>query len=113
MIVGQNFFVLPCSYTDLLIFLSLLTTLLLGSTSSANPNPPKEEGRSIGLSIENPYALQGPLNKLESALDEIIGVFESEGSTTGAEGNFTKGKEGIELFKSWKKKLDEIKGGSV
>jgi len=61
--------------------------------------------------MENPYALEGPINKLESALDELIAVFEKEGETTGQEGNFTKGKEGIELFKSWKTQLDQIKMG--
>ena len=55
---------------------------------------PKEQGPSIFHSIENPYALREALNKLESSLDEIISMFESEGSTLAKDGSFSTGKEG-------------------
>ncbi|CBQ73961.1 conserved hypothetical protein [Sporisorium reilianum SRZ2] len=61
--------------------------------------------------IENPYALQEALTKLEAGLDEVIGLFQAEKNTLAREGNFTKGKEGIELFESWKQQLERIKAG--
>ena len=59
----------------------------------SDPNPPKTQGASIFHAIENPYALKEAVNKLESALDEIIGLFESEGETLAKDGSFSKGKE--------------------
>lgn len=59
----------------------------------SDPNPPKQEGRSIFNSIENPYALREAMTKLESSLDEIISLFQGEGDTLGKDGGFTKGKE--------------------
>ncbi|GAC93734.1 hypothetical protein PHSY_001299 [Pseudozyma hubeiensis SY62] len=61
--------------------------------------------------IENPYALQEALTKLESGLDEVISLFQAEKNTLAREGGFTKGKEGIELFESWKQQLERIKRG--
>lgn len=63
---------------------------------TADPDPieahrPKS---TIFQAIENPYALQEALNKLESALDDIIGMFQAEKNTLAREGGFTKGKEG-------------------
>ncbi|KAJ9480061.1 hypothetical protein PHBOTO_003816 [Pseudozyma hubeiensis] len=61
--------------------------------------------------IENPYALQEALTKLESGLDEVISLFQAEKNTLAREGGFTKGKQGIELFESWKQQLERIKRG--
>ncbi len=87
------------------------THSLLAIRPAANPNPPKEEGNSLFHSIENPYALQEAVNKMESALDEIIDLLQSENRTTGAEGSFSAGREGIQLFNSWKQELEKIKRG--
>jgi hypothetical protein len=46
----------------------------------SDPHPAKTQGSSIFHSIENPYALQEALNKLESSLDEIISLFQGEGN---------------------------------
>lgn len=59
-----------------------------------NPDPPKQEGSSIFQSIENPYALQEAINKLESSLDEVIHLFQGERETLASDGGFDKGKEG-------------------
>ena len=59
-----------------------------------NPSPPKQEGSSIFQSIENPYALQEAINKLESSLDEVIHLFQGERETLASDGGFDKGKEG-------------------
>ncbi|GAK65526.1 uncharacterized protein PAN0_009d3743 [Moesziomyces antarcticus] len=66
---------------------------------------------TIFQSIENPYALQEALTKLESGLDEVISLFQAEKNTLAREGGFTKGKQGIELFESWKQQLERIKAG--
>ncbi|PWN39345.1 hypothetical protein IE81DRAFT_369162 [Ceraceosorus guamensis] len=79
--------------------------------NQADPNLRREVGDSIGRSVENTFALGEKLNKLESVLDEVIGMFEAERETLGREGDFKKGKEGIELFKSWKHELERIKRG--
>ena len=80
-----------------------------------HPDPPyKHQQRSTILqAIENPYALQESLGRLQVALDEIISMFEKEHATTGGEGNFTRGKEGIQLFQSWKQQIDDIKAGKI
>jgi hypothetical protein len=44
-------------------------------------------------SIENPYALKEAIGKLESALDEILGLFQGERDTLAKDGAFGKGKE--------------------
>lgn len=49
--------------------------------------------RSHSSSIENPYALKEAINKLESALDEILGLFQGERDTLAKDGSFSKGKE--------------------
>ncbi|PWY98313.1 hypothetical protein BCV70DRAFT_37627 [Testicularia cyperi] len=66
---------------------------------------------TIFQAIENPYALQEALNRLESALDEVIGLFQAEKNTLAKEGGFSKGKEGIALFDGWKQELERIKRG--
>ncbi|GAC73044.1 hypothetical protein PANT_8c00038 [Moesziomyces antarcticus T-34] len=66
---------------------------------------------TIFQSIENPYALQEALTKLEAGLDEVISLFQAEKNTLAREGGFTKGKQGIELFESWKQELERIKAG--
>lgn len=66
---------------------------------AADPNPPKQEGSSIFQSIENPYALQEAINKLEGSLDEVIRLFQGERETLASDGGFEKGKEGIALFR--------------
>ena len=81
---------------------------MLADPDPASAHRPKS---TIFHAIENPYALQEALNKLESALDEIIGMFQGEKNTLGREGGFSKGKEGIELFESWKQHLERIKNG--
>lgn len=53
-----------------------------------------QEGGSIFQSIENPYALQEAINKLEASLDEIILLFRGERDTLASDGGFEKGKEG-------------------
>ena len=53
-----------------------------------------QEGSSIFQSIENPYKLQESINKLESALDEVISMFQGERQTLASDGGFEKGKEG-------------------
>lgn len=60
----------------------------------SNPHPAKTQGRSIFHSIENPYLLKEALNKLESALDEVIGIFQGEGKTLSKDGDFDEGKDG-------------------
>ncbi|SPO32512.1 uncharacterized protein UTRI_04256 [Ustilago trichophora] len=82
-------------------------------TRQPDPNP-LEANRPKGTifsAIENPYALQEALTKLESSLDEVIGLFQAEKNTLAREGNFSKGKQGIELFESWKQELERIKAG--
>lgn len=59
-----------------------------------DPSPPVQEGTSIFQSIENPYALQEAVNKLQSSLDEVIGLFKGERETLAKDGSFDKGKEG-------------------
>ncbi|TKY84626.1 hypothetical protein EX895_006528 [Sporisorium graminicola] len=66
---------------------------------------------TIFRAIENPYALQEALTKLEAGLDEVISLFQAEKNTLAKEGDFSKGKQGIELFESWKQKLERIKAG--
>lgn len=61
---------------------------------TADPDPPKTEGASIFQSIENPYALQQAVNRLEDSLDEIILMFRGERDTLASDGGFEKGKEG-------------------
>ncbi|SPC67980.1 uncharacterized protein UHOD_05467 [Ustilago sp. UG-2017b] len=79
------------------------------------PDPDPIESRrpksTIFSAIENPYALQEAINKLESSLDEVISLFQAEKNTLAREGGFTKGKQGIELFESWKQELERIKSG--
>ncbi|CDR98552.1 hypothetical protein [Sporisorium scitamineum] len=72
------------------------------------PHRPKT---TIFGAIENPYALQEALTKLESGLDEVISLFQAEKNTLAREGSFSKGKQGIELFESWKQQLERIKAG--
>ncbi|PWN21539.1 hypothetical protein BCV69DRAFT_258810 [Microstroma glucosiphilum] len=79
----------------------------------ANPDPPKQEGSSIFQSIENPYALQEAINKLESSLDEVIHLFQGERETLASDGGFDKGKEGIQLFRDWKATLEKLKNGQM
>ncbi|UZJ53943.1 hypothetical protein CBS101457_003263 [Exobasidium rhododendri] len=79
----------------------------------SDPHPPKQQGASIFHSIENPYALQEALNKLESSLDEIISMFQGEGNTLAKDGDFLKGKEGIKLFQGWKDELEKIKTNQI
>lgn len=61
----------------------------------AGQYPPESEehqqGPSIYRSIENPYALKEAMNKLESALDEIIKLFKGEGQTLSKDGDFAEG----------------------
>ncbi|CAO1616961.1 unnamed protein product [Sympodiomycopsis kandeliae] len=78
-----------------------------------DPNPPKTEGASIFQSIENPYALQEAINKLESSLDEVIHLFQGERETLASDGGFEKGKEGIALFRGWKDQLEALKKGQM
>lgn len=60
---------------------------------TADPNPPKREGRGIFQSVENPYQLSEAINRLENSLEDILSMFKEEGDTTGAEGSFTAGRE--------------------
>jgi hypothetical protein len=59
----------------------------------SNPHPAKEQGDTIFHSIENPYALKEAVNKLESALDEILSLFKGERDTLAKDGSFNAGKE--------------------
>lgn len=63
---------------------------------TADPDPVESHRpkSTIFHAIENPYALQEALNRLESSLDEIIGMFQAEKNTLAREGGFSKGKEG-------------------
>ncbi|KAI3479823.1 hypothetical protein L1887_58119 [Cichorium endivia] len=90
----------------------LLIRLLL-TTISSDPDPIEAHRprATIFQSIENPYALQEALTKLEAGLDEVISLFQAEKNTLAREGGFTKGKQGIELFESWKQELERIKAG--
>lgn len=65
-------------------------------TRTANDDPAESHRpkSTIFRAIENPYALQEALNKLETNLDEIISLFQGEKNTLGGEGGFSKGKEG-------------------
>ncbi|PWN27700.1 hypothetical protein BDZ90DRAFT_260185 [Jaminaea rosea] len=78
-----------------------------------DPSPPKQEGASIFQSIENPYALQEAINKLEGSLDEVIRLFQGERETLASDGGFEKGKEGIALFREWKQTLEKLKKGQM
>ncbi|KAN0059952.1 hypothetical protein ACQY0O_007925 [Thecaphora frezii] len=82
-------------------------------TREPDPDPREahQPAPTIFHAIENPYALREALTKLESSLDEIIGIFQAEKNTLGREGDFAKGKQGIELFESWKQQLEDIKAG--
>ena len=66
------------------------------SKTVADPDPPEAHRpqSTIFGAIENPYALQEALTKLESSLDQVISLFQAEKNTLGADGAFTKGKQG-------------------
>ncbi|KAK0532755.1 hypothetical protein OC834_002479 [Tilletia horrida] len=66
---------------------------------------------SIASSIENPYALNDALTKLDVALDELIALFQHERQTTAGEGSFSKGKEALAMFESWQKEIAKIRAG--
>lgn len=87
-----------------------LSTNLGGGATTENPGnvhptsdpstghyPPStaegQKGPSIFNAIENPYMLRESINKLESALDDIIGLFGKEGETLSKDGDFTEGKQ--------------------
>ncbi|CAO1625605.1 unnamed protein product [Jaminaea pallidilutea] len=81
--------------------------------SQPDPNPPKQEGGSIFQSIENPYALQTAINKLENSLDDIIHLYEGERETLASDGGFEKGKQGLKMFREWKTSLEKLKRGEM
>ncbi|KAL9933595.1 hypothetical protein V8E36_007771 [Tilletia maclaganii] len=79
--------------------------------SDIKAGPKVEHHSTIASSIENPYALNDALSRLDVALDEIITLFKDERQTTAGEGSFSKGKEALELFQGWQTELQKIRSG--
>ncbi|KAE8224635.1 hypothetical protein CF319_g2511 [Tilletia indica] len=77
--------------------------------SGTQTAPTPTHHASIASSIENPYALNDALTKLDVALDEIIALFNTERETTASEGSFSKGKEALQMFKSWQAEIEKIR----
>ncbi|KAK0553278.1 hypothetical protein OC846_000316 [Tilletia horrida] len=75
--------------------------------------PVEERHATIGTSIENPYALNDALSRLDAALDDLISLYEHERQTTAAEGSFSKGKEALKLFKQWQSDVEKIRHGQL
>ncbi|CAD6884451.1 unnamed protein product [Tilletia controversa] len=77
--------------------------------SDPHAAPVQEHHSTIASSIENPYALNDALTRLDVALEDIIALFQQERQTTAAEGSFSKGKDALEMFKSWQQKIEDIR----
>ncbi|CAD7061723.1 unnamed protein product [Tilletia caries] len=63
--------------------------------SDPHAAPVQEHHSTIASSIENPYALNDALTRLDVALEDIIALFQQE--------------HALEMFKSWQQKIEDIR----